>query len=112
MTNEQPSPAKVNAVIWAVAALVLAVLFCTVNNASLVLRASFMTKAFAVLAGTALGTVLALLGDGIRRYARPDVIMTNGGFFGLVGAKLFWQVGPQLIGLFVGVTLGITLVLK
>lgn len=112
MTTEQSSPAKVNAVLWGVAALVLAIVFCTLNNSPLVLRASFMTKIFAVLAGTALGTVLALVGDGIRRYARPDMIVTNGGLFSLVGSKLFWQVGPQLIGLFAGVALGETLVLK
>lgn len=113
MTNETNSSRNNGAaLIWALAAVVLAVVFVTINNAPIVVRAGLMTKVFAVLAGTVLGTVFALIGDGIRRYARPDMIVTNGGLFSLVGTKLFWQVGPQLIGLIAGVALGESLVLK
>jgi MFS-type transporter involved in bile tolerance (Atg22 family) len=104
--------AKSTAVIWGIAAIVTAIFVCTVNSSNLVLRASFVMKVFAVLAGAALGTVFAVIGDAFRRYAHPDVVITNGGFFSLIGTKLFWQVGPQLIGLFSGVFLGVTLVLK
>jgi hypothetical protein len=110
-------PEKTNAskhaiVLWAVVALILAVVACTFNSSQVVLRAGFLEKAFAVLGGTVLGTCFAVIGDAIRRYARPDMIMTKSGFFSLISAKLFWQVGPQLIGVFMGVILGVTLVLR
>ena len=92
--------------------MILAVIGCTFTRSPLVLHAGFMTKVFAVLVGTVLGTLFAVIADVIRRYAHPDVIITNGGFFSLIGAKLFWQVGPQVIGLVIGVFLGEALVLK
>jgi hypothetical protein len=39
-------------------------------------------------------------------------VFTQGGFFSLVFMKLFWLAGPQLIGLFIGVMLGISQVLS
>jgi len=45
----------------------------------MVLSVGFFAKSFAVIVGTLLGVVEALLGDVIRRFARPDFIYTNGG---------------------------------
>ena len=101
-----------SAVIWGIAALILAILACTFNNSSMVLRAGFFAKLFAVIAGTILGTGGALIGDAIRKFAHPDAVFTGGGMLSLIWIKVFWKVGPQVIGLFIGVMLGCALVLR
>lgn len=49
--------------------------------------------------------------DVLRRFVMPDAIMTSGGFFDLLKARLFWTLGPQAIGLVVGTGIGLSLVL-
>lgn len=51
------------------------------------------------------------MADALRRFVMPDAIMTNGGFFDLLKARLFWTLGPQAIGLFIGTGVGLSLVL-
>lgn len=99
-------------ILWGIAALVLAIVMCTFNNSAMVLRAGLFAKFFAVALGTALGLSGALLGDALRKFARPDSVYTNGGFFQLIWIKVFWACGPQVIGLGIGVALGCSLVLK
>jgi hypothetical protein len=110
--TNQNSQLKRNAILWGIAAIMLSIVFCTVNNSPLVLRATLFTKVLAVCAGAVIGTVLTLVGDALRRFVHPDVIVTDGGFFALLWAKVFWKIGPQLIGLFIGVAVGVALVLK
>lgn len=97
---------------WGIVAVVVAVVTCTFNNSALVLRAGLFLKIVAVVVGAALGLLGAVIGDAIRRFAQPDRIVTNGGLFGLVWIKLFWRLGPQAIGLIVGVMLGCAIVLR
>lgn len=98
-------------IIWGIVSLVMAVLMVTYNNSGMVLSAGFFAKFFAVLAGGALGFIGAMIGDAICRFVRPTAIFTQG-FFALLFAKLFWLVGPQLIGLLIGVSFGASLVLS
>lgn len=58
---------------------VLAVITVTHNNSAMVLGASVMAKIFAGLAGTLTGTIGALIGDAVRRFAKPDMMFTSGG---------------------------------
>lgn len=51
------------------------------------------------------------IADALRRFVTPDTIITGGGFFDLLKARLFWALGPQAIGLFVGAGIGLSLVL-
>lgn len=97
---------------WAVAALILAIISVTFNSSARVLAASFFAKFFVVLLGTALGTLGALLGDAIRKFAHPDAVYTTGGMLHLIWIKVFWALGPQVIGLFCGVFLGAGIVLQ
>lgn len=99
-------------ILWGIAALVLAILGCTFNTSPMVLRAGFFAKFFAVVLGTGLGLAGALLGDALRKFAHPDSVYTNGGFFQLIWIKVFWTCGPQVIGLGIGVALGCSLILK
>ncbi|HBP1969509.1 hypothetical protein FA346_26250 [Pseudomonas aeruginosa] len=84
----------------------------TFNNSAMVLGAGFFMKFLAVIVGSVLGLIGALLGDAIRKFAHPDAVFTNGGLFQLVWIKVFWLLGPQLIGLVLGAFLGISLVLR
>jgi hypothetical protein len=106
------SQLKYFVITWGIAAIILSIVFVVFNSAPLVVRAGLFASVLAAVAGAALGTVGAVIADAIRRFAHPDMIITDGGFFSLLGAKLFWKIGPQLIGLVGGVALGIALVLK
>ncbi|EMG6583438.1 hypothetical protein R5M08_004079 [Providencia rettgeri] len=50
-----------------------------------------------------LGTGVGMfIGNAIRLAIMPDYITTREGAIGLIQAKLFWAIGPQVIGWFVG----------
>ena len=51
--------------------------------------------------GTLFTGLGVLLGDGFRRFARPDVVIGTDGI-DLFRQKVFWRIGPQLIGWIVG----------
>lgn len=97
---------------WAIAAIILSIIAVTFNNSAMVLGAGFFMKFLAVIVGSVLGLIGALFGDAIRKFAHPDAVFTNGGLFQLVWIKVFWLLGPQLIGLVLGAFLGISLVLR
>lgn len=97
---------------WGIAAIALAIFSVTSNTSPLVLGASTAAKVFAVIVGILLGTVGALLGDALRRFARPSAVFTQGGFFSLIWIRVFWAFGPQVIGLVIGVFVGVALVLR
>lgn len=100
------------ATIWGVVAFLLAILMVTRNNSYMVMSAGFFAKFFAVIVGSALGLGGAMIGDSIRRFALPDAFFTNGGMGSIIRTKLFWMIGPQVIGVFIGVALGASIVLK
>ena len=103
---------KQSAIVWGFVAIALSIVSCTVTNSPLVLSASLFEKLAAVCAGSIAGSLLALVGDALRRTVRPDFIITNGGLFSLLLTKLFWAVGPQLIGLCIGVFVAVAMVLR
>lgn len=98
--------------IWASLAVILAIVMCTFNSSAMVVRAGFFAKLIAVVVGSVLGLVGAMLGDAIRKYAHPDAVFMTGGILQFIWIKVFWQIGPQVIGLVLGVVLGASLVLK
>ena len=98
--------------IWAGLSLALAILMCTVNSSALVLRAGFFLKLIAIIVGAVLGLIGAHLGDAIRKFAQPDAVFTSGGMIQIIWVKVFWRIGPQVIGLVLGVAIGVSLVLK
>lgn len=111
--DDQDVPSLNPAIIgWAIAAIVLSILAVTFNNSAMVLGTGFFMKFLAVIVGSVLGLIGALLGDAIRKFAHPDAVFTSGGLLQLVWIKVFWLLGPQLIGLVLGAFLGISLVLR
>ncbi|MCV0437432.1 MAG: hypothetical protein K5880_02285 [Hydrogenophaga sp.] len=100
------------ALIWGSVAFAIGSFMMIFNEAPRVLLASFFTKAFAVLLGTALGIVGAAIGESIRRFALPSGFFTTGGMTSIIKTKLFWMIGPQFIGMFIGMGLGIGFVMR
>ena len=76
------------------------------------LGAGWFTKCLAILVGAFLGWLGALAGDAIRKFAQPDAVFTNGGILNLIWIKVFWAIGPQVLGLCVGVFFGGAMVLR
>ncbi|WP_202020914.1 hypothetical protein [Pseudomonas sp. ADAK18] len=103
------SPAMIG---WGVAAAVLAIVSVTFNTSHMALGAGWFAKCVAVLVGAFLGWLGALAGDAIRKFAHPDAVFTNGGILSLIWIKVFWAVGPQVLGLCVGVFFGGAMVLR
>lgn len=54
-----------------------------------------------LIVGTSTTTIGVVVGDAIRRLAMPDLVLAAGGV-DLLRKKVFWLVGPQVIGWFVG----------
>ena len=61
---------------------------------------------FVWILGALLGIVGVRIGNALRRAAKPDIIITTGGLQGILGAKIFWSVGPQTVGLLIGTVVG------
>jgi hypothetical protein len=98
-------------IIWGIAAVLLSILMITKNNASFVLAAGFFAKFFAFILGAAFGLGGAMIGDAIRRFALPDSFFTSGGIGSIIWTKVFWAIGPQVVGLVIGTALGIGIIL-
>lgn len=54
----------------------------------------------------------ALIGDFLRRLALPDSFFTSGGMIDILKTKLFWAIGPQFIGIFIGGIVGTSIILS
>lgn len=114
INKESDSTAGISLVMigWGVAAAVLATVSVTFNSSSMALSAGWFAKCAAVLVGAVLGWLGALAGDAIRKFAHPDAVFTDGGILSLIWIKVFWAVGPQVLGLCVGVFFGGAMVLR
>jgi hypothetical protein len=72
---------------------------------------AIVAKVFAILVGTGLGALGALIGNALRKAVHPDAVWTTGGFWALMWVKVFWKWGPQTIGMAAGTFIGIALVI-
>ncbi len=85
----------------------------TIKSGHKLIYVTFWMRCGLFIFGPIGGTVGMCIGRLLRDWVHPSFIMTSGGMTGLVKAKLFWAIGPQTIGLFIGefVTMGIFLTL-
>ena len=54
----------------------------------------------------------ALIGDFLRRLALPDSFFTSGDMIDILKTKLFWAIGPQVVGIFIGGIVGTSIILS
>ncbi len=108
----QPSDFQKTAILWGVIAIGFSILVVMVNTAPAVAKAGFFAKLFGIILGAITGTLGALAGDMIRKFAKPDFMMTSGGMGSIIWMKLFWMAGPQVIGLVIGTIIGNSLILN
>jgi len=92
--------------------LVLSIMFGYHMGSYYLAEPGFWTRAIliaiAIVTGTPLGVAGATVGDAFRRAACPDQIKEDG-FLKMLQANLYWAIGPQLIGMFIGALLGTVL---
>lgn len=58
--------------------------------------------------GVAGGILGAVIGNKIRVYTHPNAILTSG-IADTFKQRIFWQIGPQLIGVIAGVLIGLVI---
>lgn len=63
----------------------------------------------AAIGGGCLGLIGALIGNVCRKFAHPSFVITNGGMWELLKIKVFWAIGPQVIGLLIGTIIGVAI---
>lgn len=118
--NEEKKKAEENegcattAVVWGIVAFIGSFIagFFLEYNQELGFGRRFLVILVSVICGTPGGLIGALIGDFIRKIAHPDMVFTfgDGGAWDMLKVKIYWAIGPQLIGVIVGcyITIGIT----
>jgi hypothetical protein len=71
----------------------------------------FFTRMFMFIAGVPFGYLGMTVGKAIRNAIVPDFIM-SASTGGLIKARIFWAIGPQAIGLLVGMCIALYIVFK
>ncbi|MBH0058087.1 hypothetical protein I6F65_14075 [Pseudoalteromonas sp. SWXJZ94C] len=97
-------------IIWGVISVPVAIFMCSAQREYA--YAGFWLSSLSIILASIFGLVGALIGDALRKFAKPDSVFTSGGFFQLIWIKVFWNIGPQVIGLLIGVVIAGALVLK
>jgi hypothetical protein len=54
-----------------------------------------------LVSGTFFTTIGVVIGDAVRRFVRPDIMLTSNAVE-TFQKKVFWMIGPQFIGWFIG----------
>ncbi|MEW6344834.1 MAG: hypothetical protein RXR20_05015 [Paraburkholderia sp.] len=111
--NQVKTPARksrLGAVLWAIIALLISFM---ATGADMPPHTQHLALKFVFvwIAGALLGVVGVRIGNALRRAAKPDIIITSGGLQGMLGAKIFWSVGPQIVGLLIGTVVGCSILM-
>ena len=93
------------AVVSVIAAFIHAYTYDGIVSQRVVIQVTFWVRAGMFITGSIGGTIGMAIGRIVRDWVRPDFIVTGDGMKGLVKARLFWAIGPQLIGMLVGLFL-------
>ena len=90
---------------WGIASFLIALMYAIESTVPMNLRAGLFIKGIGLITGTGLGTISALIGTAICQAIKPDAVFTNS-FKDLLWQKIFWKIGPQVIGCFIGSIFG------
>lgn len=75
------------------------------------IRAGFIARFIAFIVGSALAYFGTIIGDWLRKIAMPDAFWSSG-MGDTLKKKLFWFIGPQVIGCFIGALFGVAIIIK
>lgn len=100
MSEEKTSQISGYVIFYAVVAIVLGV-----AGAAGAKQVGIISRIFIFIFGTAGAFCGAFVGDWLRKIAMPDSIITSG-MADTLKQKLFWFIGPQMIGEILGMGLG------
>ena len=111
ISNQEQNPEQAKscgaAIIYGIIAFVISLLFALEYKIPEVTTFRRTTVVIlAVIVGMPLGTIGGAIGDALRKAAHPDAILTTGGMTDILKTKLFWAIGPQLIGVCIGSFIG------
>ena len=98
--------------LWFVISLIFAIFAINITKSAEIANLGFFWKTLAVVLGAPLGMWGASIGNAFRKFTKPDAIYTTGGAGSIFVTRIFWSVGPQLIGMFFGVIIAQVIVQK
>ena len=107
LKEDQQAQACGTVFIWAILALIISIIVGA--NIEIPESTGFRRTVIvicSIIFGTPLGAIGGAIGDGLRKIAHPDAIFTTGGMGSILWAKIFWAIGPQVIGTVVGTLIG------
>lgn len=92
-------------VYWGISAIVIAVLVYK-GNFHPHPTIGIFTKILIVAFGTVGSQIGVKIGRVVRDFTMPSGFLTTGGLTDIAKTKIFWAIGPQLIGWFLGLLVG------
>ena len=92
--NEKSNDFLTSFIIWFAVSLVMSITIVSMTRSSL----GFFRAFFFILLSIILGPLAAVIGNSIRKFSQPDTILVGPGIGVFILAKIFWKIGPQLIG--------------
>jgi len=98
--------------LWFVISFIFAIFAINLTKSREIANLGFFLKTLAVILGAPLGMWGASIGNAFRKFTKPDAIYTTGGAGSIFVTKIFWSVGPQLVGMFLGVVIAQVIVQK
>ncbi|WP_342618403.1 hypothetical protein [Rhodoferax sp. GW822-FHT02A01] len=101
VSQQQDLNPKATVVLWGIAAMAFAALAAYAMFVNPKYNFGFFSAVLCFIVTTIGGTIGALIGNALCNFARPTAVWTTGGFFSLLWIKIFWRIGPQVIGLIV-----------
>lgn len=108
--NEGEAGISTEILIWSATVFIITIFVVWNAGPPTFQPAGFFAKLFAVILGTVFGVGGVVIGDVARKFARPDAFFSSG-MVDTIQTKLFWMLGPQLIGMVIGIRVGIEIVI-
>lgn len=104
-SSEETAGVDNSTALYLTIAIIVALLVVIFGNTKHGYNPGFIARVFMFFLGSAGGFLGMKVGRAIRDAIIPDFVLTQGAT-GLIKARLFWAMGPQAIGLFVGMAAG------
>jgi hypothetical protein len=92
--NEKSNDFLTTFITWFVVSLVFSITIVTMTTGTF----GFFRPFFFILLSIILAPLAAVLGNAIRKFSQPDTVVAGPGIGTYILTKLFWKIGPQLIG--------------